>query len=336
MVIKASAGAEIRQLIEALAAGDEVRREAAVARLSVIGPRAVDRLIAAYRTAATRELKVAVLRALEVARDRRSVAVAREAIGDGGDVALAGVSVLGSLLNDHSASAGAEVLETLVATSLDKTAERRVRLASFQAIEHLPKVGDQIAAALHGDPDDAVSAGAHAAPGERAAADLVWQDALEGRLPDSPALLREVARTRSPAAPLGALQKMIELVRAREGAIGSGPKRDEWRGARGALHQTLALRGSRVAVYDLRETIEEARGPLPVSFLAALHVVGDESCVESLAAAYARTPDDEARWRHQLAAAFRAIARREKITRRHAAFKRVAARWPEAARELTA
>jgi hypothetical protein len=87
---------------------------------------------------------------------------------------------------------------------------------------------------------------------------------------------------------------------------------------------------------ELRETIEEARGPLPVSFLAALHVVGDESCVESLAAAYARTPEDEARWRHQLAAAFRAITRREKITKRHPAFKRVSARWPEAARELSA
>ncbi|MDQ3347085.1 MAG: hypothetical protein M3545_03880 [Acidobacteriota bacterium] len=335
MVIKASAAAEIRQLIEALAGSDEVRRETAVARLSVIGPRAVDRLIAAYGTATTRELKVAVLRALDVARDPRAVAVAREAIADGGDVALAGVAVLATLLDGDTASVRAGVLEILVATSLDKTAARRVRLASFQAIEHLPKIGQQMAAALQSDPDEALSAGAHAAPGERAAADAVWQDALEGRLPDNPALLRDVARTRAPVAPLGALQKMIELVRVREGSIGAGPRRDEWRGARGALHQTLALRGSRVAVYDLRETIEEARGPLPVSFLAALHVVGDESCVESLAGAYARTPADEARWRHQLGAAFRAIARREKITRRHAAFKRVAARWPDAARELS-
>ena len=336
MVIKASAAAEIRQLIEALAGSDEVRRETAIARLSVIGPRAVDRLIAAYGTATTRELKVAVLRALDVARDRRSVAVAREAISEGGDVALAGVAVLGTLLQPDTAAAAADVLETLVSTSLDRTAERRVRIASFQAVEHLPKVGEQIAAALRTDPDRAVSAGADAAPGERAAADAVWQDALEGRLPDNPALLREVARTRAPLAPLGALQKMIELVRVREGSMGPGARREEWRGARGALHQALALRGSRVAVYDLRETIEEARGPLPASFLAALHVIGDESCVESLAGAYARTPKGDARWRHQLGAAFRAIARRERITRRHAAFKRVAARWPEAARELTA
>ena len=126
---------------------------------------------------------------------------------------------------------------------------------------------------------------------------------------------------------------MIDLVRVREGSIEAGPKRDAWRAARGALHQALALRGSRLAIYDLRETLDETREPLPVSFLAALHVVGDESCVEPLARAFARTPDDP-RWRHQLGAAFRAIASREKVTRRHAAFKRIAARWPEAAREL--
>ena len=54
-----------------------------------------------------------------------------------------------------------------------------------------------------------------------------------------------------------------------------------------------------------------------------------------LAAAWARTPDAEARWKHQLGEAFRAITRREKITRRHAAFKRIASRWPDAARALS-
>jgi hypothetical protein len=100
------------------------------------------------------------------------------------------------------------------------------------------------------------------------------------------------------------------------------------------LHQALALRGSRVAMYDLRETIEGARGPVPVSFLAALHVVGDASCLEPLAAACARTGTGDARWRHQLGEAFHAIARREKVTTRHAVMKRIAARWPEAANDF--
>lgn len=335
MVIKASAASDIRQLIEALGGDDDVRREAAIARLGVIGARAVDRLVDAYRSATSRDLKVTVLRALEVAGDRRTVSVAREAILEGGDVAVAAVTALGALVDATPAPAATDALDVLVATALDTSQERRVRLASFQAIQHIPNVGDRIAAALQEDPDAGITAGAKDVPRDKAAADAAWHDALDGRLPDDPAMLREIANTRSPAPALSDLQKMIDLVRAREGSMAPGSRRDDWRAARGALHQALALRGSRVAVYDLRETIEEAREPLPVSFLAALHVIGDESCVELLAAAYARTPTGDARWRHQLGAAFRAITRREKITRRHATLKRIAARWPDAARELT-
>ena len=147
-------------------------------------------------------------------------------------------------------------------------------------------------------------------------------------------MLREAAQPRAQAAALSALQKLIDAIRAREGSVRAQAKRTEWQGVRGALHQALALRGSRVAVYDLRETIEGARGPVPVSFLAALHVVGDASCLEPLAAAYSRAGTGDARWRHQLGEAFHAIGRREKVTRRHAVMKRIAARWPDAAREL--
>ena len=63
--------------------------------------------------------------------------------------------------------------------------------------------------------------------------------------------------------------------------------------------------------------------PLPSSFLAALHVVGDESCLEPLAAALRRA----AKPRNALAAAararrFAAIVKRERLTKRHAAMQR--------------
>ena len=71
---------------------------------------------------------------------------------------------------------------------------------------------------------------------------------------------------------------------------------------------------------------------LPTSFLAALHVLGDVSCLEPLAAAWgAAEPDrttDGLRWQQQLASAFRAITQRERITKRHAVMKKIAARWP--------
>ena len=117
--------------------------------------------------------------------------------------------------------------------------------------------------------------------------------------------------------------------------IDSAAKRGAWRLVRGALHQTLALRGSRVALYDLREALQDTEGALPTSFLAALHVVGDQTCLEPLAGAYAMSNGDE-RWKVQLAAAYRAIARREKITRRHPIARRISARWAEASRELMA
>ncbi len=335
MVIKASAASEIRQLVEALGGADDVRREAAIARLGIIGPRAVDHLLTAYRAAASRDMKLAVLRALEVAADGRTVLVARDALRDGGDLACAAVAALGALLEAARPPAAAEALDLLVEAALNRAAERRLRLAAFQAIQHLPQIGARIAAALRDDPDTVLTAAADDVRRDRAIADAAWQDALEGRLPEDAAALRTLISGRGPGAPLTALQDLVDAVRAREGSLPEGARRDAWRAARGALHQALALRGSRVAVYDLRETFEQARGPLPVSFLTALHVVGDESCLEPLAAAWARTSPDDARWRQQLGAAFRAITRREKVTKRHAAFKRIALRWPGAAAGLT-
>ncbi len=145
MVIKASAAAEIRHLIEALGAEDDVRREAAVARLSVLGARAVDRLVAAYDSAPTREMKVAVLRALEVAGDRRIVAVSKAAIQEGGDVAIAAVAALAAQIESTHAATAAEVLDVLVAAALDPAKEKRVRVTAYQAIQHIPQVGDRIA-----------------------------------------------------------------------------------------------------------------------------------------------------------------------------------------------
>jgi len=331
MVIKTSAASEIQQLIAALGAEDDVRREAAIARLAVLGARAVDRLIAAYEPA-DRETRIAILRALESAGDGRLVPIARQALPAGGDLGIAAASALRSLLDSPHGSAGTDALDVLVATALDPAADRRVRLAAFEALQDMPpEVRARVAAALQTDPDPGLKARAMDLPRDAAAAEAVWQDALEGRLPDSPAMLREAAQTRAQSAALSALQKLIEAIRAREGSVRAQAKRTEWQGVRGALHQALALRGSRVAVYDLRETIEGAGGPVPVSFLAALHVVGDASCLEPLAGAYARAGSGDARWRHQLGEAFHAIGRREKITRRHAVMKRIASRWPEAA-----
>ena len=115
--------------------------------------------------------------------------------------------------------------------------------------------------------------------------------------------------------------------------------------ARAAAHRVLAARGSTVALYDLRETIERG-DEAPVEMLAALGAIGDRSCLEPIAAAYDRAGDERpgtARprhrgaadwWRSHLATVFRTVVAREKLTERHAVVKRIRARWPEAALSL--
>ena len=102
---------------------------------------------------------------------------------------------------------------------------------------------------------------------------------------------------------------------------------------RAAVHVTLAQRHSRIALYDLRETLDAADAPLPVEFLAALSLTGDASCLEAIAGAYARSPGSGRSqrdwWRQHLLDAFRTIVAREGITRRHAVMKKIAKHWPD-------
>ena len=96
--------------------------------------------------------------------------------------------------------------------------------------------------------------------------------------------------------------------------------------ARAAAHLALANRGSRLALYDLRESIESLRERIPVEFFAAVTAIGDASCLEPIATAYARAKDDWSR-RH-LADAFRVIVDRENLTKRHALAKKIDKRSP--------
>lgn len=314
MVIKASAASEIRPLIDALAGDDAVRRESAIARLAIIGGRAVDRLIVAYRGATDSSARIAVLRALEAIADPRLLETARTALTRGGDEAVAGAAALRTLLDSPHAPAAADSLDALMAVALDTRAERRLRLAAIDALQDMPEpVRSRVARAL-------------ADRGPVVPAD-VWPEAVDGRLPDDPASLREALPAHATSAAVNELRKLVDGVRAKEKAVRQPSQRAAWRSLRGALHQALALRGSRVALYDLRESLDEAADPLPVSFLAALHVVGDASCLPPLAAAHARAADTGP-WRIQLRDAFRAIAKREKITRRHTMMKRIAAKHP--------
>lgn len=312
-MIRPSSVAEIRELIDLLDAPEEARREAAVARLIIIGHRAVGRLVSACDGEPSRRAHAAILRVLEATGDDRALPAARQALGRGGDIAVAAIAVVRECLQRGAGATHAEALDILLTVSTDYTVEHRVRAAATEALDSAP---DYIRRAV-----------GRAVPAGPRGADALWQDAADGRLPDDPRSLRDVLPGRADRAPLPDVRRIVDALHERERGVAPEARQD-WRAVRGALHQALALRGSRVALYDLRETVDRAAEPLPPSFLAALRVVGDASCLEPIAAAFARAPEDADRWRHQLADVFHAIARRERITRRHVAMRRALAKAP--------
>jgi hypothetical protein len=331
MVIKASAASEIRDLVRALAGTDEVKRETAIARLAVIGTRAVPHILDAYEGEHDRTARVAMLRALEPLADRRSAPIARAALAQGGDLAIAAIAVFRELLDSRQGRTGADALDLLMSAALDDAFEHRVRLAARQALQHLPEVRRTLTEALR--PDRAGNRLESRSEGAISESAALWHDALDGRLPDEARDLRAAVNAHASGAPLGVLQKLIDRIRIREEQL-PVDARTEWRAVRGAVHQALAFRGSRVALYDLRETLERSDAELPGTFLAAVQLVGDRECLEALAAAYDRARPDDERWRAQLGTAFRAVAARERLTGRHAVIKRIRHRWPDAARAL--
>ena len=307
-----STDAEVRGLIQALGASDDSQREAAVARLSIIGHRAVGRLVTEYDSVRDRVVQLAILQILEPTADSRAMPVAQQALAAGGDLAVAGVGVLRELLSHADAMLQARALDALLATARDSTLERRVRSAAAQALDTATEDVRRAVRAQLPRPEPADAA--------------LWEDAAEGHLPEDPRELRAAIAVHANSAALPVLRRLIEAVRERERQEQTESRREAWRKVRGALHQAVALRGSRVALYDLRETLEASAEPLPSSFLAALQVIGDESCLEPLATAYVRTPGQHARWRHQLVEALHAVARRERLTKRHSSLRRALAK----------
>jgi hypothetical protein len=336
MPIQRSAGAEIRQLIDALGGSDDTRREGAIARLAVIGPRAVEHLLQEF-PGATGRARAGMLRALEALADPRSLPTARGALTDGSaTVQSAAVGALRALLGSGRAATERDAFDALVAVALDRGRIAAVRLAAWDALGAVTEEArEPVRCALAADADPEIRAGT-ASAGELPAPSrsAVWQDAAEGRLPASPAPLKAALAAHRSTARLTELQRLVDRIRTHEQQEADPVAREEWRAVRGAVHQALAARNSRLALYDLCDSLLTAER-LPVTFLAAMEEIGDATCLDTLAAAYEHSSrSGDTWWRQHLASAFRAIVQRDGLTRRHAAIKRVLARWPDAAAEL--
>ena len=292
---------DIDRLIADLQSSDSIRRDAAVARLRILGNRALPRLIdlvAAHESAGVRAL---ALDALEGLDDVRAIDVAFDALRDGDiDVVIAALGVLRRWVAEET---GTRLLDAISAIIVDRSRDARVRVAALAALSELPEhlvrpIRDQ------------------APPPESAGPSL-----------EDPVQVREWIQAYGASATLSTLHELVTRTRERERAESSSRLRSEWLQARGRAHEALAKRDSLLALYDLRETFEAATSALPQPFLSTASAIGDASCLEPLARAWSAAGKD-LNWRHQLSTTAAGIMRREKLTGRSAAIKKLRANFP--------
>lgn len=320
------------RLVADLLGGQDLAREAAVARLVIIGPRAVERLVAALGETREPARLAAILQALERIGDARALTPACHYLGDGAlPVALGAIAaVRPHLQSPHETLADAAV-RALTDVALNPSRDDRVRAAALDALHDLPvEAVEPILVRLRDDPSPRMRRQA-GWPAVGNVPDPI--DAhVEAASTEGPDDLRAALDAGGASAALPVLHRLLERARQREDAEPSEDARSRWRVARAAVHQVLASRGSRVALYDLRETFERGHDTIPMGMVAAAAQVGDSSCLEPLATAIDRTTDP---WlKSQMRDAIATIARRERLSRRHAVVRRLLAKHPALAETI--
>jgi len=323
---------DIARLTAELSSTDALRRETAVARLAMAGSRAVPHLVAiAADLTASVAARVAAFAALEASPAVKGVVQAAAAASQGAaaddEVAIAAIDCLAHAARGDGGAATA-AFDHLAAIALSPAAAVPRRLAALSALDGLPERHVQpVYEALRADPASRVVARVLR---RQAGLVLPLDELVERGLPDDPTLLAAVVREDADGTALTVLRRLVDAIRTRERRL-SEDARGPWMAVRGLVHQHLAARGSRIALYDLRETLERHTGPIPVGFLAAAATIGDGACLEPIAHAWTLAPSAERWWRDHLMEAFGAIVRREKISRGHARMRSILSRWPAAA-----
>lgn len=335
MAIRASASLEVRRLIGDLEGDDALRRDAAVARLAVIGTRAVRQVLEHLASpSATPTSRAWLLQALESIPDPRAVEPVLDALtSDDPGVRIAAIRASRGLL---SLPQGPRVLDRLTSLALNPGRPGPERAVALDALSLLPaRTMRPLLEKLREDPSpDVRQVVAHAGlPVDDPVAEL--EEAADGWLDRDPEAVVHLVSRAAEDAPLSTLHRLIEKVRSKE-SEGRAARRRDWGAVRGALHVALARRGSKVALYDLREALERTVEPLPPDYLMAMGEIGDATCLEPLAVAFvqAQTMEDADLWRRDVASVFGRIVEREGLTRRHGPIRRVRARFRHEVDEL--
>jgi hypothetical protein len=313
-----------------LSHADPVVRESAAARLVVIGEGSVPALLTLVRdSSASSSVRIRALRTLATI-DRLDALDAAAVTAIDADIALAldGMDLLGEALSDATDPRCADrALEHLTRLALDPAVAERRRLVLMEPLSRLPTaLKKPVFDALAKDASPAVAARATGQDAVPHGALERWSD--DERLPSAPDALADAITAEGERAPITALRRMVDLTRSREKA-GDAAEREAWRSTRGLLHEALAKRGSVIALYDLRETLELVDQSVSAHFLTAAMAVADASCLDAIAARWVHAGGDV--WlRDQLERIFHAIINRERLRRSSPILARLLKRHPSA------
>ncbi len=332
---------EAERLAGMLGRGTAAERASAVARLRLLGRRAIDPVLAALARGEEARLDTlevlagleeprAVEAALGLVSDpspqvaARAVELARERPGAAAVSALsqaarsAPPALRAAAVRSLAALFGGgcvEALDPLVGVALAPGSDEPSRAAALAAVRTLPKA--EAEAILARVPGGAPLRGEISPNLERLHAGLSSADPG----PHLRRLAEEAARIGSPTS-IPALHSVL----SRLGPAGAGGSAAE---ARAHVHLALAALDSRVALYDLRESLEARPASAPATLLRAAAIVGDASLVPALS----RIAREDPGLRGAAALALAGVRGREGL-RRDRARARVAERDREAFEDL--
>jgi hypothetical protein len=199
--VRSSASRQVDALVSDLGASDDVRREAAVARLIVIGARAVERLLRVATSEAAVGARLAAWRALEAIGDLRALDAALATLADrkGGPAeCAAAASVARAFMRGPR---GAAVVDALTSVALDRGRADAVRLAAFRALSDLGAATiAPVVRTLADDPSALVrrEVSANGTAAADPSALTLDQPADPGSTPDEPFELRSTPRGKRP------------------------------------------------------------------------------------------------------------------------------------------
>ncbi len=288
MPIVPSRSREIQERLAELGSASAATRDSAAARLTLLGERSVAPLIESLRRSSPLA-RLGAIKVLGRLRAPRALPALLEQLGDregrlvaaaaGAIATLGGASAVAALSRvlshgEAEARAGAaralaklfvggveEALEPLVTTLLDAKADEPLRRTADKALSRLPPRELHAIRARLAEAADEI-----ARNGRAGGADAAARRRFPGT-PDIDALLASPPRG---AAAVPALHRALSGLKDAEAAS--------------RLHRALAERGSRIALYDLRERLEARPARAAEALLEIAGRIGDASLLAAIVA----------------------------------------------------